>query len=127
VATVRLLLDTHVFLWWRTNDRRLKAAARAAIATADLVFVSAASAWEAALKVALGRLKIPDTIEAGVEASGFDKLPITFAHAEAAARLPPHHLDPFDRLLVAQARIEGLTLVTHDRRLAPYEVDILWT
>ena len=127
MATVRLLLDTHVFLWWRTNDRRLKAAARAAIATADLVFVSAASAWEAALKVALGRLKIPDTIEAGVEASGFDKLPITFAHAEAAARLPPHHLDPFDRLLVAQARIEGLTLVTHDRRLAPYEVDILWT
>ena len=126
MATVRLLLDTHVFLWWRTNDRRLKAAARAAIATADLVFVSAASAWEAALKVALGRLKIPDTIEAGVEASGFDKLPITFAHAEAAARLPPHHLDPFDRLLVAQARIEGLTLVTHDRRLAPYEVDILW-
>ena len=114
------MLDTHVFLWWRANDRRLRAAARAAIATADLVFVSAVSAWEAALKAALGRLKIPDTIEAGVEDSGFEKLPIAFAHAEASARLPRHHLDPFDRLLVAQARTEGLTLVTHDPLIRAY-------
>ena len=122
-----LLLDTHVFLWWRADDRRLQKTARSAIAAADLVFVSAASAWEAAIKAALGRLDLPDTIEAGVEGSGFEKLPISFSHAEAAAALPPHHLDPFDRMLVAQARIEGLTLITHDRRFKPYDVPILWT
>ena len=124
---MRLLLDTHVFLWWRADSRHLRADARRAIADAQLVFVSAATAWEAAIKAALGRLRIPDTIEAGVLDSGFEQLPISFAHAEAAARLPPHHADPFDRMLVAQARTEGLTLVTHDRRLAPYGIEILWT
>jgi PIN domain nuclease of toxin-antitoxin system len=123
---VRLLLDTHVFLWWRANDRRLGRAARIAIAGAGVVFVSAATAWEAAIKAALGRLQYPDTVETGVDASGFEKLPITFAHAEHAARLPPHHADPFDRMLVAQADLEGLTLLTHDRRLAPYAAPILW-
>jgi PIN domain nuclease of toxin-antitoxin system len=127
MAAVRLLLDTHVFLWWRADDRRLRATVRKAIAEAEIVFVSAASAWEAAIKVALGRLHIPDTLEAGVIDSGFEKLPINFSHAEAAARLPPHHLDPFDRMLIAQAGAEGLTLVTHDRRLHPYDVEILWT
>ena len=124
---MRLLLDTHVFLWWRADSRYLRSNARRAIADAQLVFVSAATAWEAAIKAALGRLRIPDTIEAGVIDSGFERLPISFAHAEAAARLPPHHADPFDRMLVAQARTEGLTLVTHDRRLAPYGIEILWT
>jgi PIN domain nuclease of toxin-antitoxin system len=127
MAAVRLLLDTHVFLWWRGDSRRLRAPARRAIAGADVVFVSAATAWEAAIKIALGRLRIPDTIEAGVVDSGFARLPIGFSHAEAAARLPPHHADPFDRMLVAQAQIEGLTLVTHDRRLGRYEVELLWT
>jgi PIN domain nuclease of toxin-antitoxin system len=122
----RLLLDTHVFLWWRADDRRVRPPAREAIAAADVVFVSAASAWEAAIKTALGRLKIPDTIEAGVLASGFERLPISFAHAEAAGRLPPHHSDPFDRMLIAQARLEGLTLVTHDRRMEVYGVEIAW-
>jgi PIN domain nuclease of toxin-antitoxin system len=124
---MRLLLDTHVFLWWRGDSRLLQRAARRAITDAPIVFVSAATAWEAAIKAALGRLRIPDTIEAGVIDSGFEKLPISFAHAEAAARLPPHHADPFDRMLVAQARLEGLTLVSHDRRLAAYEIEILWT
>ena len=127
MAASRLLLDTHVFLWWRSDSRKLRAAARRAIAVADVVFVSAATAWEAALKIALGRLRVPDTIEAGVVDSGFEKLPIALPHAEAAARLPPHHADPFDRMLVAQAQIEGLTLVTHDRRLGRYEVELLWT
>lgn len=124
---MRLLLDTHVFLWWRDDSRKLKTSARRAIAEAQIVFVSAATAWEAAIKSALGRLQIPDTVEAGVIDSGFEKLPIGFSHAESAARLPPHHADPFDRMLVAQAKAEGLTLVTHDRRLAPYEIEILWT
>jgi PIN domain nuclease of toxin-antitoxin system len=127
MAASRLLLDTHVFLWWRSDSRRLRAAARRAIAGADVVFVSAATAWEAAIKIALGRLRVPDTIESGVVGSGFERLPIGFPHAETAARLPPHHADPFDRMLVAQAQIEGLTLVTHDRRLGRYEVDLLWT
>ena len=127
MAASRLLLDTHVFLWWRADSRKLRAAARRAITAADVVFVSAATAWEAALKIALGRLRVPDTIEAGVVDSGFEKLPIAFPHAEAAARLPPYHADPFDRMLVAQAQIEGLTLVTHDRRLGRYEVELLWT
>jgi PIN domain nuclease of toxin-antitoxin system len=123
---VRLLLDTHIFLWWRADDRRLGRGARSAIAGADVVFVSAATAWEAAIKAALGRLRYPETIQAGVEASGFEKLPITLAHAESAARLPPHHADPFDRMLVAQAKAETLTLVTHDRSFAPYEPSVVW-
>lgn len=89
---------------------------RKAIAEAEIVFVSAASAREAAIKIALGRLRIPDTIEAGVVDSAFEKLPINFSHTEDAARLPPHNNDPFDRMPIAQAVTEGLTLVTHDRR-----------
>ena len=123
----KLLLDTHAFLWWRANDPLLQGAARSAIAVADVVFVSAATAWEAAIKASLGRLDLPDTVESGVVDSGFEKLLISFSHAEAAAALPPHHGDPFDRMLVAQAVSEGLTLVTHDRKLEAYEVSILWT
>ena len=122
---MRLLLDTHVVLWWRANDPKLGKEARRAIERADLALVSAASAWEVAIKMALGRLRIPDDFEGGVESSGFGKLPVTFTHAAAAGRLPAHHADPFDRMLVAQARTEKLTLVTRDRRLAQYEVDLL--
>ena len=120
-----LLLDTHVFLW-RIDASELGAEARGRIGRADLVLVSAASAREAGIKAALGRLRIPAPFGSGVDASGFRRLPITFGHAEAAAALPPHHADPFDRMLVAQARLEGLTLVTHDRSLAPYDVSLLW-
>jgi len=122
-----LLLDTHVFLWWRANDPSLQGAVISAISDANVVFVSAATAWEAAIKAALGRLGLPASIESGVEDSGFEKLPITFFHAETAAALPAHHHDPFDRMLVAQTIAEGLTLVTHDRKLAAYDVPILWT
>jgi PIN domain nuclease of toxin-antitoxin system len=122
----RLLLDTHIFLWWRTDDRRLKAPAREAIATANVVFVSAATAWECAIKQALGKLDLPDSVEAGVVDSGFDKLLISFAHADEVARLPAHHNDPFDRMLIAQARVERLVLVTHDRSMEPYTADFLW-
>lgn len=122
----RLLLDTHIFLWWRGEPARLAPEVRSRIASADIVFVSAASAWEAAIKVSLGRLELPDSIEAGVLASGFEKLLITFSHAERAAGLPTHHRDPFDRMLVAQAQAEGLILVTHDRLLESYDVEILW-
>jgi PIN domain nuclease of toxin-antitoxin system len=123
----QLLLDTHVFIWWRENSPKLNEAARMRISTAAIVFVSVASAWEAAIKSALGRLKLPDRFEAGVDAAGFEKMPIAFSHAEAVATLARHHNDPFDRMLVAQALCERLTLVTHDRRFAPYGIDVLWT
>ena len=121
-----LLLDTHIFLWWRTSDRRIGEDARTAIAGAELVFVSAASAWEAAIKSAIGRLRLPEPFEAGVIDSGFERLPILFSHAEAAAHLPRHHADPFDRMLVAQAQTENLTLVTRDRQMEGYDATILW-
>ena len=123
----KLLLDTHVFLWWRANAPQLGKDSKLAIADADVVFVSAATAWEAAIKASLGRLKLPDTVESGVEDSGFEKLLITFSHAERAAALPQHHNDPFDRMLISQAAAEGLTLVTHDRKLEAYDVPIFWT
>lgn len=124
---MRLLLDTHVFLWWRENSPRLTANARGAIERADLAFVSAASAWEVAVKVGLGKLSIPGPFEAAVEQSGFDRLPVEFHHAAAVTSLPRHHADPFDRMLVAQALTEGLTLVTHDRKLEAYGIPVLWT
>lgn len=123
----RLLLDTHVCLWWRMDDPQLGPRAREQIAEADIAFVSAASAWEVAIKIALGRLRIPGSFAQGVDDSGFRRLPITFEHAEAAASLPSHHGDPFDRMLIAQAQLEGLTLVTHDRAFADYDVTLLWT
>jgi PIN domain nuclease of toxin-antitoxin system len=123
----QLLLDTHAFIWWRENSVRLNDSARARIGTGAVVFVSVASAWEVAIKIALGKLQLPEPFEVGVEAAGFEKLPIAFSHAEAVATLAHHHNDPFDRMLVAQALCERLTLVTHDRRFAPYGIEVLWT
>lgn len=124
---MRLLLDTHVFLWWNEDDPRLKDEARRAIRGADLVVVSAASAWETAIKTALGKLQIGVPFEDAVEINGFGKLPVEFRHAAAVMALPAHHGDPFDRMLIAQALTEGLTLVTHDRKFQPYGVPVLWT
>ena len=121
-----LLLDTHVFLWWRARDPRLRDAVRGAVGLAPLVAVSAASAWEAAIKASLGKLRLASSFEEGAVASGFTPLAISFRHAELAGGLPLHHRDPFDRMLIAQAMSEGLTLVTADRRLEPYGVPVLW-
>ncbi|MGH9113000.1 MAG: type II toxin-antitoxin system VapC family toxin [Acidimicrobiales bacterium] len=121
-----LLLDTHVLLWWLADDRRLVAAARDAIADpSTAVYVSAASAWEIAVKRALGKLKAPPDLASAVAESGFDALAIAFDHAVAAGDLPRHHDDPFDRMLVAQAQAEHLTLATADHRIDPYDVPIL--
>jgi PIN domain nuclease of toxin-antitoxin system len=124
---VSLLLDTHVAIWWWLNSRALRADARRAIASADRVLISAASAWEAAIKIGLGRLRLKDRFSTLVEGSGFDQLPVTFAHTEQLAALPVHHIDPFDRMLVAQSLVEGLTLVTHDKTFELYTVRVLWT
>lgn len=122
---MNLLLDTHVLLWWLA-DAELDDDARAAIADPDhLVVVSAASIWEIAIKRQLGTLDAPDDAPDAVATSGFDALDITLAHAQAAGALPMHHRDPFDRMLVAQARLEGLVVVTRDPVLADYDVETL--
>jgi PIN domain nuclease of toxin-antitoxin system len=122
---VRLLLDTHVFIWWATNDATLRPDARTAIADADYVAVSVATAWEMAIKKAFGRLEAPDDVEPQLERHSFSGLMITFEHARVAGTLPPHHRDPFDRMLVAQAQLEGLTIATRDPRISRYNVATL--
>lgn len=124
---MNLLLDTHAFLWWREESPRLRTEARRAIASADLVAVSAATAWEIAIKVSIGKLRIPGPVEPAVRDSGFSPLRVDFYHAAAVESLPHHHGDPFDRMLIAQALVEGLTVVTHDRKFEPYRVPVLWT
>ena len=120
-----LLLDTHALLWWLA-DIELGDDARAAIADPDaLVVVSATSIWEMSIKRQLGKLDIPGDITSTVADAGFDLLPIEGSHAASAGALPPHHRDPFDRMLIAQAQLEALTLVTRDPAFAAYEVETL--
>ena len=122
---MRLLLDTNALLWWLA-DESLSAQARDAVADpANLVVVSAASAWEISVKEALGKLAAPDDLEQQVAAGGFSPLPISIAHAIAAGQLPRHHEDPFDRMLIAQASAEGLTIVTRDKRFEDYGAALL--
>jgi PIN domain nuclease of toxin-antitoxin system len=118
---MRLLLDTHIFLWVVTDSRKLKGAARRAIAAADAVHVSAASIWEIAIKVRLGKIHgDPQQLADAIGPSGFLELPVSAHHAARVAQLPDHHHDPFDRLLVAQALTEPLVLLTADSLLARY-------
>jgi PIN domain nuclease of toxin-antitoxin system len=118
---MRLLLDTHVFLWALAGSPRLKSAARARIEAADEVFVSAASIWEVAIKVRLGKLTADlDALVAAMAESGFSELPVRAVHAARVASLPALHEDPFDRLLVAQALCEPLHLLTADGAVAQY-------
>jgi PIN domain nuclease of toxin-antitoxin system len=121
----RLLLDSHMLLWWLSEHARLSARARQAITESEFVYVSAISAWELAIKAEIGKLKAPDDLEAQLRASRFVPLPVTVAHALAAGKLPRHHSDPFDRMLVAQASLESLTLLTSDKRLRAYDVQIM--
>jgi PIN domain nuclease of toxin-antitoxin system len=124
---VTLLLDTHVILWWQRDDRRLNRAARRAIAQADIVWVSAVSGWEVAIKSALGRVRLSEPFSVLLEADDFTELPLTLAHAARLAELDTHHSDPFDRMLIAQALVERASLVSHDRALSPYGVPMVWT
>jgi PIN domain nuclease of toxin-antitoxin system len=119
---VRLLLDTHAFLWWRADAPELSAAARQKIANeANEVFVSAAVAWEIVIKRALRRLEFAGAVSRAVDEEGFSHLAITTAHTDEVATLPGLHRDPFDRILVAQARVESLTLVTRDPSMRSYD------
>ena len=118
---MRLLLDTHMFLWWRADAPQLPARVRAAVRdAANDVYVSGAVAWEIVIKRALGKLEFEGSVADAVDEEGFLPLPIGLAHTDEVARLPAIHRDPFDRLLVAQARTESLTLVTEDPRVLRY-------
>jgi PIN domain nuclease of toxin-antitoxin system len=121
-----LLIDTHVFIWWDSSDPRLGGVAAAAISDPkNRVFVSAASIWEIAVKQQAGRLAFKGSPSKAVAANGFRPLPISGDHAEAAAKLPPIHQDPFDRILIAQALDRQLVLVTADGLINRYAVPLL--
>lgn len=123
---MRLLLDTDAVLWWLADSERLGRAARRAIDDGrNEVYVSAVSACEMAIKSSLGKLRTPPDLEDQITKNYFVPLPITVEHAVAVQELPFHHRDPFDRILIAQARCEGLTLVSGDRRFSAYEVPLL--
>ncbi len=118
---MRLLLDTHVFLWAVTANRSLKSSAQEFLSKADAVYVSAASIWEIAIKARLGKIEADvGSLADAIEGSGFQELPVSARHAAAVAKLPLHHRDPFDRLLLAQAFSEPLRFVTVDGALAAY-------
>jgi PIN domain nuclease of toxin-antitoxin system len=128
---MRLLLDTHVFLWWIADSRQLSEQARECIADGqNTLYWSAASSWEVAIKHSLGRLKLSQSpgkfIPKELVKNRVESLPIVDAHALTAGLLPPHHKDPFDRMLVAQAQIEGMVLLTNDAALSRYEISIKW-
>ena len=123
-----LLLDTHAFVWFLIDPGRIPE--RLVMMLTDparIVYVSVAAVWEATIKAGLGKLSLPlDDLEATIAAAGFAILPVTVAHALEVRHLPPIHRDPFDRLLVAQARHERLTMVTRDAAIRRYPVDTLW-
>ena len=127
---MRCLLDTHVWLWMLTAPERIGDGATDAIASSgNQLLLSAASSWEIAIKYQLGRLPLPEPPESYVPSrmrlTGVESLPVTHSHALRVASLPPHHRDPFDRLLIAQAQLEGLTFVTADPALASYGVPVI--
>jgi PIN domain nuclease of toxin-antitoxin system len=119
------LLDSNVLLWLNLDPGRIAGAIIAELDAAEAVYFSAASAWELSIKQSLGKLRMTGSISAFVAKAGLLEIAVTTKFAEAAAQLPMHHRDPFDRIIVAQARGEGLTLITSDRRLANYDVKIL--
>ena len=128
---MRVLLDTHVLLWWFLDETVISPGARAAIADeANDTFVSAATAWEIAIKFKTGKLPSAAPLMANLEEAilegGFAGMPVTLRHGELAGSLPPHHKDPFDRVLIAQAQVERLTLISNERLFDRYGVARLW-
>jgi len=128
---VRLLLDTHAFIWWANNDPSLSAPARIAIGDrANEIFLSAVSTWEMAIKVAIGKLvlraTVPIFVASQVSQYQFIPLPINYGHTYQVETMTLHHNDPFDRLLIAQALVENLVIVTCDSKFGPYGIQALW-
>ncbi|PVC89296.1 PIN domain nuclease [Streptomyces sp. CS090A] len=122
---MRLLLDTHVILWWLKDSDELSDQVKDLLDTEPSVHLSAVSAWEIAIKQSLGKLDGPADLAERVRDSQFTALPITAGHGVRAGRLPALHRDPFDRILIAQAQIEGMTIVTRDQRIPQYDVPVM--
>ena len=128
---MKVLLDTHAFLWWVGEPQRLSRRARELFDddSSELVW-SAVGTWEIALKLSKGKLRLPHTLERFLEPrlarAGIEALPIRSEHALALLELPGHHWDPFDRMLIAQARVEGMAILTADKQFSKYEVDMRW-
>jgi PIN domain nuclease of toxin-antitoxin system len=123
---VKLLLDTHTLIWWLANNPTLANEAKKAIASIDnIVFVSAVSAWEIAIKKTIGKLTAPDDLAEQIKQKDFQPLPIEIHQALRVEKLPLHHNDPFDRILIAQALCENLTIITRDRKFENYSVSII--
>ena len=123
---LRLLLDTHVLIWALDNPSRLSRKAGAAIEDEENeVFVSVVSPWELAVKGPREGLRLPDGLEAKLDQHRFDMLPVLYRHTEPIGEMPYHHRDPFDRMLVAQAVVDNLTIVTADRKLTEYQVSLM--
>jgi len=128
---MKLLLDTHVFLWWNMDDARLSETVRETILnTENTLYLSAASAWEIALKCANGKLSLPEEVDnyvvSRMQINRIEPLPIQISHALEVHNLPKHHSDPFDRLLVAQSILEKIPLATADSRIKMYDIEIFW-
>lgn len=121
---MRILLDTHVLIWW-DEGARLHPDGAEAIRSAEQVYVSAISGWEIAIKTALGRLRPLRSVAEAVADSGFEELPVRLRHAEALRSLPSRHRDPFDRMLIAQALVDGLAIVTRDPAFRAYDVSLV--
>ncbi|MEI6385997.1 MAG: type II toxin-antitoxin system VapC family toxin [Spirochaetota bacterium] len=121
-----LLLDTHAVIWWLTDDPKLSVRQRSAIQDKrNTCFVSSATVWEISIKAAIGKLAIEAHYMKQLRSEGFIELPITWDHARAVQELPLHHRDPFDRLLVVQAALEGMSLVSSDENVAKYDVRVV--
>ena len=123
---MKLLLDTHTLLWAVSSEKKLSSQARKEIMSSEnIVFVSLASLWELKIKESLNKVKLPKNFYKGLQPGGFELLSVTLDHIEYLDKLPPHHRDPFDRMLVSQAKFEQLLLVTRDEEIQKYPVDIL--
>ncbi|MCI0386176.1 type II toxin-antitoxin system VapC family toxin [Streptomyces sp. CNQ085] len=122
---MRLLLDTHVVLWWLDDSPELSGEVKDLLDTEPAVYVSAVTPWEISIKQSLGKLEGPADLAERVRDSQFTGLPVTAGHGVRAGRLPEHHRDPFDRMLVAQAQTEGMTLVTRDKWIPQYDVRVM--
>jgi PIN domain nuclease of toxin-antitoxin system len=128
---MRALLDTHAFIWWVTDDTRLSSTARNIITDpGNILFFSAASAWEIVIKVRLGKLNLPESpetyIPSRLTANRFESLPIQMIHALQVVNLPSLHQDPFDRIIIAQSQVENIPLITVDSKIIQYPVDVIW-
>ena len=128
---MRYLLDTHTFLWWNMDDAQLSSLAKELIADGNNeIFLSAASAWEIAIKTARGRLTLPEDptryVSNRLSLHGFQALPVQIHHAVQVYKLPLHHSDPFDRLLIAQSQIESMSLISADMEIRKYEIEVIW-